>query len=518
MYKIGELSKLCKIPVKTLRFYDNIGLLKADRIDEYSGYRYYKASRLSDCYRILALKELGFSLDEIRGQMELTKEELNRLILAKKQELTALRTETERRIKLLEQINAGMKEEGAMFSIVVRKSDEIRTAYTRRILVDREEADGILCEMKQNLPEDLSGKRCVIIDYETEYRPESADMGLCVEINGQLPKQCAYQEKLIHFEEDTASLICRREQVEKATLALHQYIQENNLQIIGASYQVIYEDGTVEMKIPVCRLQKESAVPNNDSLDVIFENDEQVIGRWELIDYLPSKEQFHPDKLKSVITNERIDKLCFLPGGEWYWCFGWTKGYLLSRFGYPSQQGKNAYTIEKIKNETYLFVEMKFHDYYMRGGRPEVWVFRQLDNLPHTKEEIQFCDDISISIADDDKVIGVWESCDLLRDPKDFNPECPNPNFPPDALYWMKAEFMPEGKMKNSFRDGSISESPVWRWATGNVICMPRKTASMYRFKKVKDTEYLFIQWKSGDYTYGGEAPWWYVFRKEKRT
>ena len=61
MYKIGELSKLCNISVKTLRYYGSEGLLVPDRIDKFTGYRYYSASKLTDCYRIIALKELGFS-------------------------------------------------------------------------------------------------------------------------------------------------------------------------------------------------------------------------------------------------------------------------------------------------------------------------------------------------------------------------------------------------------------------------------------------------------------------------
>ena len=46
MYKIGELSKLSNIPVKTLRFYDLEGLIRPDRVDEFTGYRYYSASKL----------------------------------------------------------------------------------------------------------------------------------------------------------------------------------------------------------------------------------------------------------------------------------------------------------------------------------------------------------------------------------------------------------------------------------------------------------------------------------------
>ncbi len=44
MYKIGEMSKLCGLPVKTLRYYDQLGLLAPDRIDPFTGYRYYSAS------------------------------------------------------------------------------------------------------------------------------------------------------------------------------------------------------------------------------------------------------------------------------------------------------------------------------------------------------------------------------------------------------------------------------------------------------------------------------------------
>lgn len=41
MIKIGELAKICRVSVQTLRYYDKIGLLCADRVDTDSGYRYY---------------------------------------------------------------------------------------------------------------------------------------------------------------------------------------------------------------------------------------------------------------------------------------------------------------------------------------------------------------------------------------------------------------------------------------------------------------------------------------------
>src|SRR5438105_12762660 len=61
MIKIGEFSKLVQVPVATLRYYDQVGLLKPVEVDRFTGYRYYSASQLPRLNRILALKGLGFS-------------------------------------------------------------------------------------------------------------------------------------------------------------------------------------------------------------------------------------------------------------------------------------------------------------------------------------------------------------------------------------------------------------------------------------------------------------------------
>src|SRR6478736_6703466 len=65
MIKIGEFSKLVQVPVATLRHYDQMGLLKPVEVDRFTGYRYYSADQLPRLHRILALKGLGFSLEQI---------------------------------------------------------------------------------------------------------------------------------------------------------------------------------------------------------------------------------------------------------------------------------------------------------------------------------------------------------------------------------------------------------------------------------------------------------------------
>ncbi|HEY4723320.1 MAG TPA: helix-turn-helix domain-containing protein, partial [Anaerolineae bacterium] len=65
MFKIGDFSKLSQVSVKTLRYYDEIGLLRPGEIDRFTGYRYYSADQLHRLNRILALKDLGLTLEQI---------------------------------------------------------------------------------------------------------------------------------------------------------------------------------------------------------------------------------------------------------------------------------------------------------------------------------------------------------------------------------------------------------------------------------------------------------------------
>lgn len=73
-FKIGEFSKLCLVTVKTLRHYEEIGLLTPVEVDEWTGYRYYDISQLRKMNRIVYLKQLGFSLEEITELFEDGKE------------------------------------------------------------------------------------------------------------------------------------------------------------------------------------------------------------------------------------------------------------------------------------------------------------------------------------------------------------------------------------------------------------------------------------------------------------
>jgi len=125
MFKIGDFSKLSRVPVKTLRYYDEISLLRPIGVDRFTRYRYYALEQLPTLYRILGLKELGFSLEQI-GQLlesELSPEQLIRM-LKKRQAEIEQQMRVERR--LLQQIEARLKvieQDGKMpeYEIVIKK-------------------------------------------------------------------------------------------------------------------------------------------------------------------------------------------------------------------------------------------------------------------------------------------------------------------------------------------------------------------------------------------------------------
>lgn len=75
MLSIGEFSKICEVSTKTLRYYEEIGLIHPDEINPESGYRYYSIGQLKKMLFINRLKSYHFSLEEIRAVLELEEDQ-----------------------------------------------------------------------------------------------------------------------------------------------------------------------------------------------------------------------------------------------------------------------------------------------------------------------------------------------------------------------------------------------------------------------------------------------------------
>lgn len=84
-YKIGEFSKLTKVTVKTLRYYDEVGILKPAHIDRWNNYRYYLQSQMGDLCRIRDYRDAGLSIEDIRSIVN--GEDPEKILMLRKNEL-----------------------------------------------------------------------------------------------------------------------------------------------------------------------------------------------------------------------------------------------------------------------------------------------------------------------------------------------------------------------------------------------------------------------------------------------
>ncbi|MCR2805572.1 MerR family transcriptional regulator [Paenibacillus soyae] len=127
MFKISEFSRLSRISLQTLRYYDQIGLLKPARIDRSTGYRYYVAEQLLEINRIVIFKDLGFTLqqiaqllqediptEQIRGMLRLKESEIQQLLENETSKLSRIKE----RMQLVEREGKMEKEQEAVIKQV----------------------------------------------------------------------------------------------------------------------------------------------------------------------------------------------------------------------------------------------------------------------------------------------------------------------------------------------------------------------------------------------------------------
>src|SRR3982751_471950 len=70
MFRIGEFSRIARVSARLLRYYDELGLLRPGVVDAATGYRYYSSAQLQRLNRILVLRDLGLSLEQIGGVID----------------------------------------------------------------------------------------------------------------------------------------------------------------------------------------------------------------------------------------------------------------------------------------------------------------------------------------------------------------------------------------------------------------------------------------------------------------
>ncbi len=141
VYKISEFSRLSQLSVKTLRYYDQLGLLKPAQTDPESGYRYYTAEQLFRLNRILAFKELGFTLEQIIQALDehLSPAQIRGMFRLKQAELQTLIEREQARLARIEEHLRLIEHEGEIMEghdVVLKrvKSQLVVSLHTRTSL------------------------------------------------------------------------------------------------------------------------------------------------------------------------------------------------------------------------------------------------------------------------------------------------------------------------------------------------------------------------------------------------
>src|SRR5215471_20999388 len=114
MFRIGEFSRIARVSMRLLRYYDELGLLCPVRTDPSNGYRYYAAAQLSDLNRILVLRDLGLSLDQIGRAIQkgVSAEELRGMLLMRRSDIERAMAEQAHTLRLIESRITALENEG----------------------------------------------------------------------------------------------------------------------------------------------------------------------------------------------------------------------------------------------------------------------------------------------------------------------------------------------------------------------------------------------------------------------
>lgn len=229
----------------------------------------------------------------------------------------------------------------------------------------------------------------------------------------------------------------------------------------------------------------------HEDVNVPFENDKEVIGRWEIVGEA------------SINMGSQKRELYFLPDGEWYWCYSWTKG----KFLYDNGESSSVcdYTLENRRDGLYMVIEFK------TCGGIDVITLKKVDGKHYTADEIARKDNIDMPFVNDEKVLGKWKAVGFIENKEEFSPDALDCGF---KLYFKEIEFLPNGSCTSVYGNETISGDGKQVWTKGYVLRKWNNTACGYEIRKSDGAEYLIIEWKSGDYRWGGFDTNYYVFTR----
>jgi DNA-binding transcriptional MerR regulator len=246
MFKIGEFSKLSQVPVKTLRYYDEIGLLTPAEVDRWTGYRYYSADQLPRLNRILALKDLGLSLAQIGWLLdeELSPEELRGMLRLKRAELQQQLAQEQARLARVEARLRHIEQEGKMptHDIVVKRVEPQQVASLRGVIPTYDAQGPLWGELVAFLEQHgvKSVGPCLTIYHDPEYREHDVEVEVCELVGRSLPEHPRIRVYELPAVETMASVVHEGSYAgfSETYAVLLGWIEANGYRIVGPNREI----------------------------------------------------------------------------------------------------------------------------------------------------------------------------------------------------------------------------------------------------------------------------------------
>lgn len=260
-----------------------------------------------------------------------------------------------------------------------------------------------------------------------------------------------------------------------------------------------------------------------DDLTYTFKMDEQALGTWRSVGFVGGEKEFIASEarysnrltLQGLTFKENGDLVAIVNGedGIIKTDFDWTKGRIINQV----DETNSNYKVKEIDGKEYMFYEWKSGDYvYKRIEKPYLYVLERVESEEVFNEVPALIsvkrDDTNIEFEENETMKGRWVSVDFVHEIEDFTPNVPRDN---QGLVLTEIQLEEDGKMiiGVSGREPMASEDVYW---TKDVIVNKwDQTVSKCTIKEMEGSTYMFYEWKSGDYIFGGAKPLYYVLKKQ---
>ncbi len=249
MLKIGEFSKLSRISVRMLRYYDEMGLLVPAEIDRFTGYRYYAEEQLIAAGRIASLRDMGFGLADI-GVMLAGPDDRDTAERMMDERLNTLDAEQSRiaaQIRLLQTAKERLrKDENTMHCDVTLKTIPERYAACVRMTLPDYTCEGrlwslLLSETAHMGLREADPCLCAVAYLDGEYKEENVDCEAQKAVVGRYPDTEHVRFKTLPAVRVASTTIKGSyEQLGEANAAVAQWMRDNGYAFAGPAFNIYH--------------------------------------------------------------------------------------------------------------------------------------------------------------------------------------------------------------------------------------------------------------------------------------